>query len=116
MARIAATRDASWYNYPDTRTPKKYHIATADGMAACSGAQLSDNVQPAEQVPEIQRCKRPGCKALWAKLVGFNDALGCISPRPLHFVECDNYYFMQGIDRPMCCGVWLDWEPNDNCK
>ena len=47
-----------------------------------------------------------------AKLVGFRDALDCMSPRPLHLIECDQHYLMQGIDRPMCCGVWLDWMPN----
>lgn len=46
-----------------------------------------------------------------AKLVGFRDALDCMSPRPLHLIECDQHYLMQGIDRPMCCGVWLDWTP-----
>jgi hypothetical protein len=25
--------------------------------------------------------------------------------------DADNYYLDQGINRPMCCGVWLDWEP-----
>ena len=24
---------------------------------------------------------------------------------------CDYHYFDQGVDRPMCCGVWLDWSP-----
>ena len=48
-----------------------------------------------------------------AKLVGFRDALDCMTPRPLHLIECDQHYLMQGIDRPMCCGVWLDWVPNN---
>ena len=26
----------------------------------------------------------------------------------------DFHYLNQGIDRPMCCGVWLDWEPTRN--
>lgn len=34
------TRDASWWNRPDTRTPKKFHREHDDpqhaGMAACS--------------------------------------------------------------------------------
>ena len=47
-----------------------------------------------------------------AKLVGFRDALDCMEPRPMHLIECDNHYLSQGIDRPMCCGVWLDWVPN----
>lgn len=28
-------------------------------------------------------------------------------------VEADAYYLNQGIDRPMCGGVWLDWEPTE---
>ena len=31
----------------------------------------------------------------------------------LNIMECDNYYLEQGIDRPMCCGVWLDWSPSE---
>jgi hypothetical protein len=46
-----------------------------------------------------------------AKLVGFREAMDCMTPRPLHLIECDLHYLAQGIDRPMCCGVWLDWEP-----
>jgi hypothetical protein len=30
----------------------------------------------------------------------------------LSMCDSDNYYLSQGIDRPMCCGVWLDWKPN----
>jgi hypothetical protein len=26
-------------------------------------------------------------------------------------IQSDNHYLDQGIDRPMCCGLWLDWEP-----
>jgi len=26
----------------------------------------------------------------------------------------DMFYLNQGIERPMCCGVWLDWEPAAN--
>jgi hypothetical protein len=48
-----------------------------------------------------------------AKLVGFLAAMDCMNPRPLHLIECDQHYLMQGIDRPMCCGVWLDWVPNE---
>lgn len=26
-------------------------------------------------------------------------------------MDGDRHYINQGIDRPTCCGVWLDWEP-----
>ena len=32
----------------------------------------------------------------------------------INFFMADNYYLSKGIDRPMCCGVWLDWEPSCN--
>lgn len=28
----------------------------------------------------------------------------------LSLLDCDIYYLDQGIERPMCAGVWLDWE------
>ena len=43
------------------------------------------------------------------RLGGFRDALEIIGV--LQLCECDNYYLDKGIDRPMCCGVWLDWQP-----
>ena len=32
-----------------------------------------------------------------------------------HVDQCaaDLHYIDQGVDRPMCCGVWLDWEPSE---
>jgi len=27
--------------------------------------------------------------------------------------DADDHYLNQGIARPMCCGVWLDWKPAD---
>ena len=27
------------------------------------------------------------------------------------YMKCDLHYMNQGIDRPMCCGVFLDWSP-----
>lgn len=26
-------------------------------------------------------------------------------------IAADLHYLDQGIDRPMCCGLWLDWRP-----
>lgn len=41
-------------------------------------------------------------------------ALGLdMSARGSFLMEADQHYIDQGIDRPMCCGVWLDWEPSD---
>lgn len=31
--------------------------------------------------------------------------------RPVDLMEGDLYYIEAGIERPMCCGVWLDWTP-----
>jgi len=36
-----------------------------------------------------------------------------MSARGSFLMEADQHYIDQGIDRPMCCGVWLDWEPSD---
>lgn len=43
------------------------------------------------------------------RLNGFRDALDIIGVNQL--CGCDNFYLDKGIDRPMCCGVFLDWEP-----
>lgn len=34
------TRDASWHDRPDVRTPKKYHRATSELMPACGNASM----------------------------------------------------------------------------
>ena len=44
-----------------------------------------------------------------ARLRGFRDALEVQGINQLS--ECDMHYISQGIDRPMCCGVFLDWVP-----
>jgi hypothetical protein len=43
------------------------------------------------------------------RLEGFREAVDIVGER--HLIALDNHYLDQGIDRPMCCGVWLDWEP-----
>lgn len=43
------------------------------------------------------------------KLRGFRDALDIIGVN--HLCACDQFYLDKGINRPMCCGVWLDWTP-----
>ena len=44
-------------------------------------------------------------RALNAWRQGVEDAGGKID-----YMAADLHYLDQGIDRPMCCGVWLDWE------
>ncbi|UHH01018.1 hypothetical protein [Pseudomonas sp. 7-41] len=53
---LAAFRDASWCSNPDTRTPKR---------AACGLVAVMCDPEPAEDVPDWQRCKRPGCRSKW---------------------------------------------------
>ena len=47
------------------------------------------------------------------KLSGFREALSMIDPRGYasYLMDCDMHYIEQGVDRPMCCGVFLDWRP-----
>lgn len=46
-----------------------------------------------------------------AKLHGFRLGLRHAGAK-LNLADCDMFYIDQGIDRPMCCGVFLDWEPS----
>jgi hypothetical protein len=46
------------------------------------------------------------------QLKGFREALDIMKINQL--MDCDWHYINQGIDRPMCCGVFLDWEAGDN--
>lgn len=39
-------------------------------------------------------------------LYGFREALNVLGINQL--IDCDLYYINKGIDRPMCCGVFLD--------
>lgn len=39
-------------------------------------------------------------------LYGFREALEVVGINQL--MECDLYYIDKGVDRPMCCGVFLD--------
>lgn len=47
-----------------------------------------------------------------ARLRGFRDGLE-IQGKIGQLSACDLHYITQGIDRPMCCGVFLDWEPEE---
>lgn len=62
---MAALRDASWWSNPDTRTPKRSHVLRVDGRAACGLVAAMCDPEPAENVPDWQRCKRPGCRETW---------------------------------------------------
>ena len=46
------------------------------------------------------------------ELHAFRDGMRAAGGRP-DLMGCDWYYLEQDIDRPMCCGVWLDWTPAD---
>jgi hypothetical protein len=43
------------------------------------------------------------------RLRGFRDCMDVKGYQQL--MDCDMYYIEKGIDRPMCCGVFLDWKP-----
>ena len=46
------------------------------------------------------------------KLRGFREAIQLLNiDYGSQLMECDMYYINQNIDVPMCCGVFLDWEP-----
>lgn len=61
----AAFRDASWVNRPDTRSPKRAHIVREDGTPACGLFAVLCEPEPAEGIPDVLRCKRPGCRSRW---------------------------------------------------
>lgn len=31
--------------------------------------------------------------------------------KPVSLIDADLYYIDQGIERPICCGEFLDWKP-----
>ena len=59
------TRDASWFDRPDTRTPKVFHASTGDELypaAACSGAPLDETTGVEyDEIRKIRLCCRAGC-------------------------------------------------------
>jgi hypothetical protein len=65
----AATRDASWYDRPNTYTTKKYHISQ-DGFPACGNRQILSDEINAEDVPPSLRCKKPACSKLYESIKG----------------------------------------------
>ena len=57
------TRDASWWDRPDTSRPKKYHVAV-DGQAACGSRVVLDGYSAVRTPDECLVCKR--CKRVLA--------------------------------------------------
>jgi len=45
-------------------------------------------------------------------LCGFREALDLMGYKNFR-IEADLHYINQGVDRPMCCGVFLDWKPSE---
>jgi len=63
-----ATRDASWYRSPDTRSPKVHHVVVSPPyVAACNaGVMLVDESEASvSAVPLGLRCRRSACLARW---------------------------------------------------
>jgi len=46
-----------------------------------------------------------------ARLRGFREAAGALGRDYGMHIAADLHYIDQGIDRPMCAGVFLDWQP-----
>ena len=83
---LAASRDASVVNMPNTRSPKKVHVAVDvqpvgksyltgqmeyAGEAACDPGRMPLDMSvagPAAEVPASRRCRRRGCAARWPEL------------------------------------------------
>ena len=70
---MAAQRDAAWYNRPDVRSIKQYHVVKVDGcsfFAACDPNRmlLSEYSEvPADEAPMRLRCQRSGCRVRWPR-------------------------------------------------
>jgi hypothetical protein len=63
---LAATRDASWYARPNTRSLKAWHLLGEGGRSLCGLPALDvENSMPAEDVSEDGRCRRSGCVQWW---------------------------------------------------
>ncbi|MDT7784380.1 MAG: hypothetical protein QOF58_2799 [Pseudonocardiales bacterium] len=78
---LAATRDASWFDRPDTRSTKVFHACDAGKLhssgqrwgqqhrlltAVCSQQVLDDNsAVRLDDVPRRLRCRRTACARIW---------------------------------------------------
>lgn len=64
----AGLRDASWYDCPDVRTGKVYHVAVGRRPACDWHVFLVEKtMMPAADVPERLRCRRWACAARFRK-------------------------------------------------
>ena len=61
----AAYRDASWFARPDVRSPKRAHLVDEDGQPRCRMATVLGEEVDAAAIPEVARCRRPGCRQNW---------------------------------------------------
>lgn len=75
---VAALRDASSYDRPNVRGPKRVHVAEFDGpsvngcvtlLARCSGVLLDESgmYHSLDKVPTHVRCRRRGCVNRWPR-------------------------------------------------
>jgi hypothetical protein len=66
------------------------------------------------KIQEINNARnRPDHDCLLDRLNGWVRGVQAVSPDKYFCLIGDNFYLDQGIDRPMCCGVWLDWRPTE---
>jgi hypothetical protein len=65
----AYQRDASWFNHPDVRSIKVYHLPKDHShfLPCCGLATLldEDSAVDVKNVPKDLRCQRSGCKQRW---------------------------------------------------
>lgn len=66
--RQAAYRDASFLRCPDTLTPKKAHVLSAEGTPLCGLQAVMGDFKDAVDIPESARCARPGCRSAWKEI------------------------------------------------
>lgn len=63
---MAGTRDAGWYDRPNTYDPKKMHVASRRDTSLCGGVPLA-GMKLATDVPAVLRCQSTGCKKRWPR-------------------------------------------------
>ena len=70
------------------------------------------HIELIERINNARTVEEHGFAELY--LAGFRNALRIMRVNQL--IDCDMYYISRGIDRPMCCGVFLDWKPEGEEK
>ena len=66
---------------------------------------LVDQVNPAQDTTLHSQAE----EWVW----GFRRALDVLGILGEELIACDLHYLNQGIDRPMCGGAFLDWQPTE---